>query len=157
MLLSKKVSDIVTDTDKGKGQSFFQTAYKITAASSVSTHHPCFLFMKILQIIWQMLELFKRGHESLSMTRRQYYRDTTKIQLVPFSKCSLAYFKHQKKTPHFGGMLCKPKMPNQKSNFAETNFPKAKTLIWVFWLAQISVFAFGKLVSAKLVSWWFCP
>ena len=97
MLLSKKVSDIVTDTDKGKGQSFFQTAYKITAASSVSTHHPCFLFMKILQIIWQMLELFKRGHESLSMTRRQYYRDTTKIQLVPFSKCSLAYFKHQKK------------------------------------------------------------
>ena len=146
------MSDIVTDTDKGKGQSFFQTAYKITAASSVSTHHPCFLFMKILQIIWQMLELFKRGHESLSMTRRQYYRDTTKIQLVPFSKCSLAYFKHQKKTPHFGGMLCKPKMPNQKSNFAET-----KTLNWVVWLAQISVFAFGKLVSAKLVFRWFCP
>ena len=58
MLLSKKVSDIVTDTDKGKGQSFFQTAYKITAASSVSPHQPCFLFMKILQIIWQMLELF---------------------------------------------------------------------------------------------------
>ena len=39
-----------------------------------------------------------------------------------------------------------------ETNFAETNFPNAKTLIWAFWLAQISVFVFGKLVSAKLVS-----
>ena len=67
-----------------------------------------------------------------------------------------------------------------ETNFAETNFPNAKTLIWAFWLAQISVFifgklgsaktliwelwlaeisvsAFGKLVSVKLVSRWFCP
>ena len=67
-----------------------------------------------------------------------------------------------------------------ETNFAETNFPNVKTLIWAFWLAQISVFvfgklvsaktliwalwwaqisvfAFGKLVSAKLVSRWFCP
>ena len=40
---------------------------------------------------------------------------------------------------------------------AETNFPNTKTLIWANQNAQISVFAFGKLVSAKLVSRWFCP
>ena len=40
-----------------------------------------------------------------------------------------------------------------ETNFAETNFPNAKTLIWAFWLAQISVFVFGKLVSAKTFIW----
>ena len=40
---------------------------------------------------------------------------------------------------------------------AETNFPNTKTLIWANQNAQISVFAFGKLVSAKLPSRWFCP
>ena len=44
-----------------------------------------------------------------------------------------------------------------ETNFAETNFPNTKTLIWAFWLTQISVLAFGKLVSAKLISRWFCP
>ena len=41
--------------------------------------------------------------------------------------------------------------------FAETNFSNAKTLVWANQNAKISVFAFGKLVSAKLVSRWFCP
>ena len=40
-----------------------------------------------------------------------------------------------------------------ETNFAETNFPNAKTLIWAFWLAQTSVFVFGKLVSAKTLIW----
>ena len=40
----------------------------------------------------------------------------------------------------------------QLSVFAETDFPNKKTLIWANQNAQISVFAFGKLVSAKLVS-----
>ena len=45
----------------------------------------------------------------------------------------------------------------QISVLAETNFPNTKTLIWANQNAQISVFAIGKLVSEKLVSRWFCP
>ena len=44
-----------------------------------------------------------------------------------------------------------------ETDFTETDFPNAKTLIWALWLAQKGVFAFGKLVSAKLVSRCFCP
>ena len=33
-----------------------------------------------------------------------------------------------------------------ETNFAETNFPNAKILIWANQNAQISVFAFGKIV-----------
>ena len=40
-----------------------------------------------------------------------------------------------------------------ETNFVEINFPNAKTLIWAFWLAQISVFVFGKLVYAKTLIW----
>ena len=39
-----------------------------------------------------------------------------------------------------------------ETNFAETNFPNEKTLISANQNAQISVFAFGKLISTKLVS-----
>ena len=37
----------------------------------------------------------------------------------------------------------------QISVFAETNFPNTKTLIWANQNAQLSVFSFGKLVSAN--------